>query len=298
MYNTKQMSTAFVVMGATPPVSRRTALRLAGLAVASVCVPRPGGGPAWALKPGKPSKEKLLNSIREEKTPEEMEAEKERIAEERRQRLERQRELQAAAERRKAGLEDDTSKNTEIESNLRGQYYFPTARKRYLPRVKLAWETIPDVEEATRSNDWVAINDLSTRVLSDCVLPMKLYANALSGGGQNLNSKFIEGMNSQASSYEQSLNKLNAAVKKKQASVVLAQLSDMREAIDKYRRLGRLESSDFGIGEVPQDVRIGSGFANNNSALYKRNKAFQGGNSSSSSTAEPSQSETSTQVAQ
>jgi hypothetical protein len=28
---------------------------------------------------------------------------------------------------------------------------------------------------------------------------------------------------------------------------------------------------DFGIGEVPKDVRIGSGLGNNNPALYNRN---------------------------
>lgn len=267
------MESAFVVMGPSP-VSRRNALRLTGLALTSICLHR-SAGPAYALKPGKPSKEKLLNAIREEKSPEEIEAEKERIAEERRQRLERQRKLQAEAEERKAGAVKDKSNETEIESNLRGQYYFPTARKRYLPRVKLAWESIPDAESAARVSEWRIVTDFSSGVLSDAVLPMKLYASALSGGGLNISSRFIEGMVKQAETYENSVKRLTNAAKKKEISLALTTLSDMKGAIQRYRELGHLNAPDFGIGEIPTDIRVGSGFGNNNSALYGKNKGFQ-----------------------
>lgn len=254
-------------------MTRRTALRLAAFTLTSVCARR-GPEPAYALKPGKPSKESLLNSIHEEKTQEEIQAEKERAATERRIRLEKQRELQAASERRKAGF--DTKKDEkEIESSLRGQYYFPTARKRYLPRVKLAYETIPAAETAARENDWRRVSELSSGVLSDAVLPMKLYASALAGGGLNTNTKFIDKMTKQAEVYEKALRNLLSAVKKKQSSGLLNHLDDMRGAIAQYRVLGHLEATDFGIGEIPGNTRVGSGFSNNNSALYRKNKGIQ-----------------------
>lgn len=255
------------------PLSRRSALRIACLSTASVCL---SSLPAYALKPGKPSKERLLSKTIESKTPEEIEEEKARVAEEKRLRLEKQRELQASADRRKAGLEDDEGPGVEIESNLRGQYYFPTARKRYLPRVKLAWETLPDVEKAAKSSEWLDVSNLSSEILTDAVLPMRLYASSLAGGGLSINAKFIETMNEQADAYEGALKKLKKAVKKKETDKVLDMLDDMKVAIAKYRETGKLQAPDFGIGEIATDAKVGSGFSNNNSALYGRNKTVKG----------------------
>eukprot|EP00961_Rhodomonas_salina_P207690 2803138-Rhodomonas_salina.1 len=41
-------------------------------------------------------------------------------------------------------------------SNLRGDYYYPTARKRYLPRVKRAYDELVPIREelANKSEDW------------------------------------------------------------------------------------------------------------------------------------------------
>lgn len=260
---------AFLTMG-LPSVSRRSMLQAAGFSIAALC----GRHAAYALKPGKPSKEKLLNSLREEKTPEEIEAEKARLAEERRVRLEKQRELQAAAERRRAGLEEDESKSTEIGTNLRGQYYFPTARKRYLPRVKLAFDSLPDAENSLRAKKWSALGHLTEDVLSNAVLPMKLYASSLAGGGLNIGAKFIFDMTKEAETFELLLNKLTNAIKKKDASTAMASIKGMKNAILQYRTLGKLESDDFGIGDIPAQA-IGSGFSNNNFSLYQKNKSMQ-----------------------
>lgn len=268
------MDPAFLVQMSASPMPRREALRLAGFALGAICTTSPAQH-ALALKPGKPSKEKLLSSLKEEKTPEEIEADKARIAEEKRLRLEKQKELQAMAEKRKSGLEDDAGSNVEIESSLRGQYYYPTARKRYLPRVKVAWETINFAEEAAKNQKWSDVSSMSAGDLSDAILPMKLYASSLAGGGLSINAKFIENMNFQTDRYEKALKQLSKAAKQKQTSVALNNLTDMKSAIQKYREYGRLQAPDFGIGEIPSDTRVGSGFANNNSTLYGRNKAFQ-----------------------
>lgn len=263
-------NSAFVTMSAAP-ISRRSAIRLAGFSVAAICLPRP----SYALKPGKPSKEKLLGSLREEKTPEEIEEERARVAEEKRVRLEKQRELQAAAERKRAGIGQPTEAEVEIESNLRGQYYFPTARKRYLPRVKLAWDALPDAEQAVRNNEWSEVAEIEKEELRDALLPMRLYTSSLGGGGLSISAKFLEKMNSQADAYEGALKKLTKAVKKKEPSAALETLSVMKTAISQFRQAGKLEADDFGIGEIPKDSRVGSGFGNNNTALYRRNRSVQ-----------------------
>lgn len=265
----RAMDTAFVSMSAAR-VSRRSAIQLAALSLAGVCAAK-ASRPAYALKPGKPSKEKLLAGIREEKTPEEIEEEKARVAEEKRLRLERQRELQSVAERKKLGLEP-AAEEAEIESNLRGQYYYPTARKRYLPRVKKAWEALDEAERLASDGQWKELADISTTDVADALLPMRLYASSLAGGGLSISAKFIERMNLQADAYEQCLKKLSKAVKRKETAVAVGSIRDMREAIGKYREIGRLQADDFGIGEIPLESRVGSGFGNNNSALYRRNK--------------------------
>lgn len=258
-------------------MSRRTVIQITGLSLVSLC----GRQAAYALRPGKPSKEKLLNSIHEGKTPEEIEADKERLAEERRIRLEKQRELQAAADRRKAGLEQDDLKDAEMGTNLRGQYYYPTARKRYLPRVKLAFDSIPDAEKATRDKKWSLVGDYAANTLMDAVLPMKLYASSLGGGGLSISAKFIAQMGKNADAFEGAVNKLSKAVKKKDTPTALASLKDLRYAITEYRKLGKLESEDFGIGEVPTQP-VGSGFSNNDFSLYRKNKSMQSINQNAS----------------
>lgn len=263
---------AFMTMNAAP-ISRRNALRLTALTLAAVCI-SPSVRPAYALKPGKPSKEKLLRDIREEKTPEEIEEEKIRVAEEKKIRLAKQRELQLDAENRKNGLVEDPKKD-DIEATLRGQYYYPTARKRYLARLKLAWEVLPDVQTAAINKEWPIVSQFSMHELSDAVLPMKLYASSLAGGGLSINAKFIQNMNSQTDAYDGALKRLTKAVKRKDSADAVDILTTMKDAISKYRQLGRLEAADFGIGEIPTDARVGSGFANNNSALYRKNKTIQ-----------------------
>lgn len=249
-------------------LSRRAALHLAALTALSVCT-RPDN--AYALKPGKPSKETLLNRVREERTPEEIEAEKIRVQEERRIRLEKQRELQAAAERKRAGLEVDKDSSTEIEANLRANYYYPTARKRYLPRVKRALEEMEFAEDALRNDKWQLATSIAAGPLEDAVLPMRLYASSLAGQGLSLAAKFVQNMADESDKYERALSRFKKACKKRDTNTALSSLVAMKESIKQYRHQAHLEAPDFGIGDLPKENRVGSGLANNNPALYNRN---------------------------
>lgn len=253
-------------------MNRRAAISVVGLAAAAICCP---SFPARALKPGKPSKEALLNRTREEKTAEEIEEEKARNAEKKRLRLEQQKELQAAAERKKAGFDDGSGDSVEIESSLRGNYYFPTARKRYLPRVKLALEELPEVESAVRGNRWPDVVARTNAELTDAVLPMKLYASSLGGGGLSIGASFIQKMTTASEKYEAAVRRLVKSCKKRETGPALDAISTMNAAIAEYRVLGHLEAADFGIGEVAADTRVGSGLGNMNPALYAKNKTMK-----------------------
>lgn len=252
-------------------LSRRHALQTAaGGLLISIC----NAAPAYALKPGAPSRANLLKGSRRSDLTEEEQAEgRERIAEERQARLEKQRELQASADRRRAGLETTPEPNADLEANLRASYYYPQARKRYLPRVKRAYEILQSskLNSIIGSNDYVQLSTLSSGPLADAILPMQLYASSLAGQGLSLAPKFVQSMDDQATKYDTANKKLLKACKKKDSKTAMDSIETMRNAIVKYRSEAKLEADDFGIGEVPEGSRVGSGFGNNNPALYNRN---------------------------
>lgn len=261
---------AFTLNASITPnrVTRRETLITSVGALFSLSLTHPRA--AIALKPGAPSKEKLLKRAHEDLTPEEKEQEKERIAEERKARLERQKELQAEAERRRLGLEP-TTQQADLEANLRASYYYPAARKRYLPRVKRALDLLPVTDNLVTAGDWSEASALATGALADAVLPMQLYASSLAGQGLSLAPRFVQRMDDAASTYNEACTKLQKACKKRDSTIARENVKTMLAAVQRYRVEGRLESDDFGIGEVPLDTRVGSGFSNSNPALYNRN---------------------------
>jgi hypothetical protein len=84
--------------------------------------------PSWANVLPKSKSELLeeLNASKQLRDPEELQREREARAEEKRKRLEKQREIEAEMKASK------DKKQVEIDANLRANYYFPTARKRYV----------------------------------------------------------------------------------------------------------------------------------------------------------------------
>ena len=223
--------------------------------------------PADALRPGKPSKEQLLERMNRRKTPEEIAEEKERFREERQKRLERQRELQAG----KGKTEGDD--DAELEGNLRAQYYFPTSRLRYLSRIRRACQELSKIRQAIAQGNWNIVLQIAETVLKDAVLPMKLYVSSLAGQGLGLKVTFASQMNTSAENYEKSLQNLKNAATRRNESEANAALSSIEKTIADYRKAGKLEADDFGIGNIPKDSRLGSGFGNNNPSLYNRDFA-------------------------
>lgn len=213
-------------------VSRRGALRLAALVIAGVVVPEVSA----TVRLGKPSTSDLLHQIERERSAEEIEAEKAARAEARRERLVKQNQLQRESERRHAeGLPSEDENQAEIEANLRANYYFPTARKRYLPRVKRASEDVPVVKAAIANGQWdEAGKFVNGGSLDDCVLPMKLYVSSLAGQGLSLATKFTQYMSENTEKVNRAVVNLKSAIKRHDTTVALAALGEMESAVSNW----------------------------------------------------------------
>jgi len=95
-------------------------------------------------------------------------------------------------------IEKKSAANVEstIEPNLRSNYYYPTNKKRYLPRIKKCNDAIPLAANSIGVEDWEAVGDFALKVADDTILPMKLYTSSLGGGGTNVKVRYVITFNS------------------------------------------------------------------------------------------------------
>ena len=137
-----------------------------------------------------------------------------------------------------------------IEPNLRSNYYYPTNKKRYLPRIKRCNDAIPSVADAIGNLDWEAVTDFNVKIADDTILPMRLYTSSLLGGGTNVKVSFTKDMNTAADTFEKGQKALTKAIKKQDQSAASRALEDMATALLSYRTAGRLLGPDGG-GDIP-----------------------------------------------
>jgi len=137
-----------------------------------------------------------------------------------------------------------------IEPNLRSNYYYPTNKKRYLPRIKKCNDAIPDAAEAIGTLNWEVVEEFNSKVADDTILPMKLYTSSLTGGGTNVKVSFTKDMFKAADDFEKGQKALTKAIKKKDQTASSRALEDMATALLAYRTSGRLLGPDGG-GDIP-----------------------------------------------
>eukprot|EP00587_Corethron_hystrix_P007587 CAMPEP_0113306710 /NCGR_PEP_ID=MMETSP0010_2-20120614/5854_1 /TAXON_ID=216773 ORGANISM="Corethron hystrix, Strain 308" /NCGR_SAMPLE_ID=MMETSP0010_2 /ASSEMBLY_ACC=CAM_ASM_000155 /LENGTH=270 /DNA_ID=CAMNT_0000161435 /DNA_START=159 /DNA_END=971 /DNA_ORIENTATION=- /assembly_acc=CAM_ASM_000155 len=137
-----------------------------------------------------------------------------------------------------------------IEPNLRSNYYYPTNKKRYLPRIKKCNDAIPLVANSIGENDWEAVDDFVNKVADDTILPLKLYTSSLSGGGTNVKVSYTKDMMTSANTFEKNQKLMVKAVKKKDQKACSQALEGMSEALLSYRTAGGLLGADGG-GNIP-----------------------------------------------
>jgi len=143
-----------------------------------------------------------------------------------------------------------TKKVSQIEPNLRSNYYYPTNKKRYLPRIKKCNDAIPGVAEAVGTGDWEAVDDFVNRVADDTILPMKLYTSSLAGGGTNVKVSFTKDMFKAADGFAKAQKNLAKAAQKRDQESASRALEDLSTNLLAYRTAGRLTGPDAG-GDIP-----------------------------------------------
>lgn len=145
---------------------------------------------------------------------------------------------------------DKGKAESNLEPNLRSNYYYPTNKVRYLPRIKKCSDAIPGVATAIGNEEWDAVRNFATVVADDTILPMKLYVSSLTGGGTNVKVGFAKNMMTAAKQFEKNQALLVKAVDKQDGSKCSSALEAMAEAILTYRTEGRLLGPDGG-GDIP-----------------------------------------------
>lgn len=136
------------------------------------------------------------------------------------------------------------------EPNLRSNYYYPTNKKRYLPRIKKCNDAIPGAASMIGNEDWEAAAEFADKIAEDTILPMKLYTSSLLGGGTNVKVSFAKDMNDSAKAFEKAQKALSKAISKKDQKKSSAALEDLSSALLTYRTAGRLLGPDGG-GDIP-----------------------------------------------
>ena len=137
-----------------------------------------------------------------------------------------------------------------IEPNLRSNYYYPTNKKRYLPRIKKCSDAIPDAAAFIGNEDWDSATEFAVKIADDTVLPMKLYTSSLTGGGTNVKVSFAKNMMDEANRFEKAQKALVKALAKKDQQASSRALEDLSEALLSYRTEGKLLGPDGG-GDIP-----------------------------------------------
>lgn len=137
-----------------------------------------------------------------------------------------------------------------LEPNLRSNYYYPTNKKRYLPRIKKCNDAIPDAATMIGQADWEGAEVFATKIADDTILPMKLYTSSLLGGGTNVKVSFAKDMTKAAKDFEKAQQALVKGIGKKDQEKSSRALEDLSSALLSYRTAGRLLGPDGG-GDIP-----------------------------------------------
>lgn len=144
-----------------------------------------------------------------------------------------------------------------IDPTLKGSYYYPTAKKRYVPRIMKVSENISAVPGMIDSSDWEGVSTFANKIADDAILPMKLYQSSLDGQGLNMKNDYVTAMKDKANLFELKTKDLQKAVKTQNKDKAMAALNGINEAVTDYRVAGRLNNSDGDIPSV-EDMRRGA----------------------------------------
>eukprot|EP00522_Entomoneis_paludosa_P007120 CAMPEP_0172447168 /NCGR_PEP_ID=MMETSP1065-20121228/6536_1 /TAXON_ID=265537 /ORGANISM="Amphiprora paludosa, Strain CCMP125" /LENGTH=264 /DNA_ID=CAMNT_0013198403 /DNA_START=145 /DNA_END=939 /DNA_ORIENTATION=- len=145
--------------------------------------------------------------------------------------------------------------SVEIDPSLRASYYYPTAKKRYLPRIQKVSTEIVACTDALLTEDWETVTGFG-KTAENAILPLQLYVSSLDGQGLSMSTGFAKQMRQDAADYEKAYKAFEQALKKKDSPQALQAVSAMGVAVADYRQAGRLKDDDGNIPSIDEMKRM------------------------------------------
>ena len=133
-------------------------------------------------------------------------------------------------------------------------YYYPTAKKRYLPRITKVTSSIGAVPQQIANGQWEDVEAFA-KTADNAVLPLQLYVSSLDGQGLSMSNSYAKLMKKDAMVFEQQYKAFEKAIKKKDKEAALAAVQEMGVAVVDYRQAGRLTDEDGNIPSVDEIKR-------------------------------------------
>lgn len=134
-------------------------------------------------------------------------------------------------------------------------YYYPTAKKRYLPRILKVSNGIADASLQIQTENWNLVEQFY-KDADNAVLPMKLYVSSLDGQGLGMANSYAMQMKQESNVYEQKVQLLKNAMAQQNKEIALQAVQDMGVAVTQYRQVGRLTDDDGNIPSVDEMRRM------------------------------------------
>jgi len=135
-------------------------------------------------------------------------------------------------------------------------YYYPTAKKRYLPRIQKVTQEIAGLSDALAAGDWLTpVKNLATTA-DNAILPLQLYVSSLDGQGLSMKNQYAVQMKRDAAEFEKSYHDLELAIRQQDRDRALDAISGMGVAIADYRQQGRLSDDDGYIPSIDEMKRM------------------------------------------
>jgi hypothetical protein len=134
-------------------------------------------------------------------------------------------------------------------------YYYPTAKKRYLPRIQKVTNELSQVPDAILNDDWETVRAFA-KVAENAILPLQLYQSSLDGQGLSMNNNYAKIMKQDALEYEKQYKLFEKAIGKRDKDAALSTVTNMAVAVADYRQQGRLRDDDGNIPSVDEIKRM------------------------------------------
>jgi hypothetical protein len=136
-------------------------------------------------------------------------------------------------------------------------YYYPTAKKRYLPRILKASEALAAWPSSSSEALPDEVSTLTTAI-EDAILPLQLYQSSLTGQGLSLNNEYAVRMKRAALQYERAAKQLTTMMKAKKpdAAAMNGLVEELTVAMQEYRTQGRLDDASIPPATVEEMRRM------------------------------------------